>query len=91
MAVLFPIRKACPVCSKPMVAVPDKINERRSRYVLPLAMATRCEPRRPASGQTVAATPDEVVVGRWRGMRAGATLFRTSGGRLLHSEPGGSA
>ncbi|MCK1307685.1 hypothetical protein [Bradyrhizobium sp. 45] len=33
MAVLFSIRKACPVCGKPMVAVPDTVDERQVRYV----------------------------------------------------------
>ncbi|MCK1744283.1 zinc ribbon domain-containing protein [Bradyrhizobium sp. 139] len=33
MPVLFSIRKACPACGKPMVAVPDKADDRRLRYV----------------------------------------------------------
>jgi hypothetical protein len=33
MAVLYPIRKACPACGKPMVAVPDDVADGRLRYV----------------------------------------------------------
>jgi ribosomal protein S27AE len=33
MAVLYPIRKACPACGKPMLAVPDDVAEGRLRYV----------------------------------------------------------
>jgi ribosomal protein S27AE len=33
MAVLYPIRKACPACGKPMVAVPNHVALGRPRYV----------------------------------------------------------
>ena len=33
MAVLYPIRKACPGCGKPMKTVPDEAREGRLRYV----------------------------------------------------------
>ncbi|KRR29879.1 hypothetical protein [Bradyrhizobium retamae] len=33
MAVLYPIRKVCPACGKPMVTVPDVVDERQRRYV----------------------------------------------------------
>ena len=33
MAMLHPVRKACPACGKPMKAVSDGASERRSRYV----------------------------------------------------------
>jgi hypothetical protein len=33
MAALHPIRKACPACGKPMVAVPDDTAVGRQRYV----------------------------------------------------------
>ena len=38
MAVLYPIRKACPGCGKPMKAVADEAREGRLRYV-----CTRCD------------------------------------------------
>jgi ribosomal protein S27AE len=33
MAGFYPIRKACPACGKPMLAVPDDVAEGRLRYV----------------------------------------------------------
>jgi hypothetical protein len=33
MPAVYPIRKACPACGKPMVAVPDDIAYCRLRYV----------------------------------------------------------
>lgn len=33
MAVLYPIRKACPACGRPMEAVPGETAENRLRYV----------------------------------------------------------
>lgn len=33
MAMLHPVRKACPACGKPMKVVPDEASEGRSRYV----------------------------------------------------------
>jgi NADH pyrophosphatase NudC (nudix superfamily) len=33
MAMLHPVRKACPACGKPMKAVPDEASEGRPRYV----------------------------------------------------------
>src|SRR3954468_9606312 len=33
MAMLHPVRKACPACGKPMKAVPDEASEKCPRYV----------------------------------------------------------
>lgn len=33
MAVLYPIRKACPTCGKPMTAIPEDAAPARPRYV----------------------------------------------------------
>jgi transposase-like protein len=33
MVVVYPIRKACPACGKPMVSVPDDLADGRLRYV----------------------------------------------------------
>lgn len=33
MAVLYPVRRACPACGRPMKAVPDEAREGRLLYV----------------------------------------------------------
>jgi len=49
MTVLYPIRKACPVCGKPMKVVPDN-QTGRERYLAPDAKTTRCTIRPSGSG-----------------------------------------
>lgn len=44
MAMLHPVRKACPACGKPMKAVPDEASEKRPRYV-----CTTCNDEAPAT------------------------------------------
>jgi hypothetical protein len=46
------------------------------------------QPGGPQVGRQSAAPPDEVVIGRWRGMRAAATLFRRSGAGLCIRDSG---
>ena len=73
MAVLYPIRKACPTCGKPMAAVTDDLAEGRLRYV-----CTVCEqdPLHNPTAQPAEASGEVTVCG---GRETGPGVPRSPG------------
>jgi hypothetical protein len=53
MAMLHPVRKACPPCGKPMKAVPDEASEGQSRSSASTATTNLCATPTLSNGRTV--------------------------------------